>query len=134
MTRLEDLTEQEIIRRLPVWTALADFYLDTELRESDFRWIADQIRKAGYTLAEAAMMLKYEVGPACIWNGLTLPGGRWDLWLEEEVRQVVLTRLGKYRLWERIPLWRDLWYRLQTACSKEGWVKVKVYFAKVEPD
>ncbi len=132
MTRLEDLTEEEIARRLPVWIALADLYLDCEPDESDIRWIADTIRDAGYSLPEAESILRYEVAPAFVSNLLALPGGVWDLWLEDEVREMVLNRLGKHRLWERIPLWRDLWYRFQISSAGEPWTKVATHLAAEE--
>ena len=128
MTRLEDLSEQEIARRLPVWTALSELYLDRELEEIEIRWIAEKIRDAGYTLPEAESILRYEVAPAFFWN-LTDVAGVWDLWRDDVVRKKVLARLGKFRLWERIPWWRDLWYGHQMWYAKEQWTKVAAHLA-----
>ena len=128
MTRLEDLSEEEIRRRIPVWTALAEFYLDNDLEDTELMHIARRIRKAGYTLPEAKAMLKYEVGPVFIRNGLGAPG-RWGLWLEDEVHELVVNRLKNFRVWERIPYWRDIWYRFQTFWFDEYWQKVEEYYA-----
>ena len=125
MTRLEDLTEQEIARRLPVWTALADLTLEPEPLESAVRHAVRVMREAGYTLAEAESILRYEVAPA-FWFPLD---DTWGLWQEDDVREKVLTRLGKFRLWERIPFWRDLWYRCQQWNVKKAWMRVKAQFA-----
>ena len=128
MTRLEDLTEQEIARRLPVWVALADLFLDCPQGESGFRWSARTIYEAGYTLPEARAILFYEVAPAFFRNRSVYPGERWTVWLDDEVREMVLTRLAKFRLWERIPLWRDLLYWFQSSRVEDDWTRVALHF------
>ncbi len=132
MRHLDDLSEREIARRLPVWVGLADLYLDCDRDEIQIRSIADKIRDAGYTLPEVESILRYEVAPVFIWNGLAAGiggAGVWDLWLDDYVREMVLTRLGRFRLWERIPLWRDLWYGYQMWFVKKEWIKVAARLA-----
>ena len=135
MTRLEDLSEEEIRRRAPVWTALADLFLDTEPRESDLRFISRTIREAGYTLLEAEDMLQFEVGPVFVWNlsvlgGVPSSGGRWYGWSEEEVCEKVISRLRQPRLWERIPIWRDVGYGYQWSACAPYWRQVRAYHAE----
>lgn len=63
-----------IEERKPIWIALSDFYLDTELQESDFRHIASEIIKSPYTLSKVKEINKYEVFPILQSNLLSVTG------------------------------------------------------------
>jgi len=60
--------------RLPVWEALSDFFLDTELQPSDYERIATTLAQSKYTLKEIKDILDYEVYPVCISNLLDIAG------------------------------------------------------------
>ena len=47
--------------RRPIWIALSEFYLDTELDGSDFRRIAFTILDSPYSFDEVKRINKYEV-------------------------------------------------------------------------
>ena len=47
--------------RRPIWIALSEFYLDTELDGSDFRRIAFTILDSTYSFDEVKRINKYEV-------------------------------------------------------------------------
>jgi hypothetical protein len=51
----------DIERRKPVWVALSEFYLDTELSSEDFDRIVTVFRQSGYTLKELKEIDLYEV-------------------------------------------------------------------------
>ena len=91
---VDELTEVEVARRSPVWRALSDLFLDTELQPDDHRHIAELIRRASYSLAEAEAILRNEVAPIFFTNILSV-AGEWAPWSEDFVRDLVLKRLQK---------------------------------------
>jgi hypothetical protein len=77
---------EDLERRRPIWEALSELFLDTELQERDYRWIAEQILGSGYCPSEVSIILWEEVFPAIECN-VRHPAGVWDGfsadWLEE---------------------------------------------------
>ena len=108
------LTEAEIARRLPVWAALSDLFLDTDVMLS-VPYIARTIMESGYPLDEVELMLRWEVRPA-FWGNLLSVAGEWAGWPEDFVRDRVLACGGK-----RVERWligRDRFF------PREGWAAV----------
>lgn len=68
---------QDLERRRPVWEALSDLFLDTELDEAHLRHIASTLVISGYSDPELNDILYGEVYPACICN-LHSFVGEWD--------------------------------------------------------
>jgi hypothetical protein len=85
---LMTLTSEDLVRRRPVWGAMSDLFLDTEIDESFNRFIARSIIESGYTREELHHILWEEVFPVIEWN-LRNPAGVWagfDLgWLQERI-------------------------------------------------
>jgi len=79
------------VRRLPVWTALADTFLDTQLEPADYSRIAAVIREAGYDTREAEAIYREDVVPAFAGNLLSVTG-EWSGWSQPFVRVRVLAR------------------------------------------
>ncbi|MFC4254295.1 hypothetical protein GRI97_02580 [Altererythrobacter xixiisoli] len=88
------LTEAEIDARLPVWTALSDLFLDTELSDAAYRQIASVLRGSGFTPDELRGILEQEVAPAFAAN-LFSPAGDWAGWTPDSVREVVTASLDR---------------------------------------
>ena len=84
--------EIQIDRRLPVWHAFSDLFLDTELQAEDYRRIAAALRASGYTRAELRAILVDEVGPAFAFNLLDI-AGEWSGWTEDAVREIMVRSL-----------------------------------------
>lgn len=114
------LSDEEIARRLPVWTALSDLFLDTELQEVDYWRITAVLHASGYPLAVLRRIFDDEVTPAFIFN-LNDVAGAWAGWTDEGVRQRVVECLADtpFRRWSRQSLarpWRsyldDKWRRV----------------------
>ena len=83
------VTFEEIVdERLPVWTALSDLFLDTELLDADIQRIAEVLAKSPYGVAEIADILRDEVLPAFAQNLLSL-AGEWVPWSDAEVRGIM---------------------------------------------
>ena len=68
------LDEAEIERRKPVWAALSELRLDTELADDDLRRIAGVMRRSGYGVGELREIYLFEVAPVVSPNLLTVAG------------------------------------------------------------
>jgi AAA+ superfamily predicted ATPase len=88
------LSELEIARRLPVWCAMSDAFLDTELDAHNYRHMADVVRAQGFTIAEAEAIFRSEVAPAFAANLLSV-AGEWAGWSEQTVRAHVLATMNQ---------------------------------------
>jgi hypothetical protein len=84
----------EVRRKLPVWHALSELFLDTEIQASDYDYIARRLRESGLPAEQIRQILADEVAPAFAPN-LRSVAGEWVPWNEESVREI-MTR----------PMWR----------------------------
>lgn len=79
---------QDLERRRPVWQALSDLFLDTELQDHDFQYIARVLAESGYEDQELQSMLHQEVLPVCMPSLISLTG-EWAVfpldWLEDRI-------------------------------------------------
>ncbi len=86
--RTSAFSPEELARRRPVWSALSDLFLDTELQPDDHVRIARMLRDSGYADATLLAILDEEVAPICGPNLLSV-AGEWALfdgeWLEHEI-------------------------------------------------
>jgi hypothetical protein len=82
------LCEKEIAARKPVWSAVSEMYLDTQLSETDLENIATVIVENNLTISEAKKIDKYEVFPILLPNVLSVAGdwaGFDESWLFEKI-------------------------------------------------
>lgn len=92
--------------RRPVWVALADLYLDTELRESDVQHMAAVLAASPFSWREILEINYEEVAPA-LWFNLQSVAGEWAGWNEEWLVKRIAAglshkrrrTLGFVRLW-----------------------------------
>jgi len=68
--------------RIKLWSALSDLFLDTEISDYTYQYIARVIREDGYTSEEAERVLWYEVYPVLEAN-LRSVAGVWAGWPDE---------------------------------------------------
>jgi hypothetical protein len=95
-------------RRHPVWLALADLYLDTELGAHSLRHIANVMAASGYTWAQIRQINYDEVAPA-LWFNVEDIAGEWAGWDEKWVIERITecytgserTTLGLASLWRK---------------------------------
>lgn len=81
-------TNFSIEERKPIWIALSRFYLDNELQDHDFKYIASKINESPYSFSEVKQIDKEEVFPVLYSNLLHLTGvwsGFEDDWLIIEI-------------------------------------------------
>lgn len=110
-----------IKERKPVWIALSDFYLDTELQDYNFQYIAKIILESPYTFEEIQIINMYEVFPVLQPN-LLQPAGEWagfnEKWLIEAItdyletknscdKVMIITNYKKYG-WMQEDYWQKL--------------------------
>ncbi len=85
----------DLIReRMPVWDALSEFFLDTELQDDDHKRIAKVLARSPYSEVELWEILRFEVYPACHFNLLCV-AGEWAMFGEEWLTERVAPRCGK---------------------------------------
>ena len=77
----------DLARRRPVWLALSDLFLDTDVQL--FRGLNTRLLAASpYSVDELDTILREEVYPACSFN-LSLVAGEWagfdEIWLERRI-------------------------------------------------
>ena len=77
--------------RVPVWLALSDLYLDTELDERDHARIAEVLARSGYSVHQLEEILYREVHPALISNLLSMCG-EWGGFDREWLTNRILAR------------------------------------------
>jgi hypothetical protein len=68
--------------RLKIWQALSEFFLDTEITESTFDYVARVVLETGYSPQEIQNILWGEVFPALEGN-LKSIAGEWAGWTDE---------------------------------------------------
>ena len=81
------LSEEEVERRLPLWIALADLFLDggpPDLAGAVVR----AARAGGFSTADVRHILENEVGPVFYPNLLSV-AGHWGAWGDDFVREKI---------------------------------------------
>jgi hypothetical protein len=86
------LDNNEDPRRVDVWMAMADHFLDTETRQ-DIPRTALKCVEAGLSVREARDIWRYEVSPAVGYN-LWVVAGEWGAW----GREWLVRRIGRNRI------------------------------------
>jgi hypothetical protein len=119
--------------RQPIWIALSEFYLDTELQDSDFRHIALTILESPYTLDEVKKINKYEVFPILQVNLLST-AGEWAGFDKEWLLNKIMTRLKSKTKFSDIGV--EVSYQMFKWMSKRYWSKLEKMYndIKVNPD
>lgn len=120
-------TEINIEERKPIWIALSDFYLDTELEDYRFRYIASIVQKSPYTLEKVKEIDKQEIFPVLHAN-LLAATGVWNGFQEEWLIEKILERMGKKtRFSDFILLFK---YTRLKWMYKEYWKKLEEAYTK----
>lgn len=77
--------------RLAAQTVLANLFLDTWLYDHDIKWMANELRATGLSVAELEQILRRDVAPAFAGN-LMAVAGEWQPWSADEVAQIMTRR------------------------------------------
>lgn len=81
--------DQDLDNRSPVWRALSQLFLDTELLRDDHARIASVLGKSPYSLSEIEQILSQEVYPVCIPN-LHSVAGEWAGFDDKSLEDAIL--------------------------------------------
>ena len=118
------LSDAEILPCLPVWVVLSDTFLDTELHPDDYRHIAYEILRTGYSADAGEAIYQEDVVPAFAGNLLNV-AGEWSGWSPDFVRRRVLSKrrsrfgLIVCQLLLRRPITSE-WSRIRAAMEDRG--------------
>ncbi|WP_295645609.1 hypothetical protein [uncultured Methylibium sp.] len=119
----------ELAARRPVWEALSDLFLDTDVSLSR-RWRVELLARSPYSVDQIEWILVNEVYPVCKYNLLSV-AGEWagfdPMWLEARIlrrlrspwRALHVLNLG--RLTVRLSMeWRATRHAIDAARSTPG--------------
>jgi hypothetical protein len=105
------LDEQHIQARLPLWEALSDLWLDTQLSDAYMEGIARVMDESGLTIDELWRVYSYEVAPVVYMNVYSF-AGQWlgfsSDWLRTEIVRNLRDRPRRTRFWTLFPITRCL--------------------------
>ena len=105
------LDEQQIQARLPLWQALSDLFLDTQLCDAFMEGIARIMNESGLTIEELWRVYSYEVAPVVYMNAYSF-AGQWlgfsPEWLRTEIVRNLRDRPRRTRFWTLFPITRCL--------------------------
>jgi hypothetical protein len=114
------LDEQWIQRRRPLWTALSQLWLDTELSAADLERIARTMADSGLTIEELRQVYLVEVAPVVSPN-LHSVAGEWagfdEAWLCDQIIRNLRDRPRRTRFRAWFPLTR----RAMVYATEEDW-------------
>ena len=110
--------------RKPLWIALSDLFLDTELQEYNHAHIATAMFESDYSFAEIEDILMLEVFPVCIPNMHSV-AGEWAGFHEDWVIKTIIKakRPNRYSRWIHR---RSFWM------IKDDWEKVKIAYGRLK--
>ena len=114
------IDEGEIERRKPVWSALSDLWLDTELVDDDLQRIAGVMKRSEYSINELRDIYLFEVAPVVFTNLLSV-AGEWAGFNEEWLLAEATKRAKKRSLFLRGFVWSGVGKRLMTFATERHW-------------
>ena len=108
----------DLENRTPVWVAMTDFYLDTELTDTMISYVARVCAVSPYSMRELEKIMFVEVWPAFLPNLLSF-AGEWAGWESKFVQQRILEcyKPRLYFSWRINPLKR--WFCKKWAAVEE---------------
>lgn len=104
------LSEDDLRRRKPLWTAISTLWLDTEKDRADLEHIASVAIRSGYSVKELDEIYRYEVAPV-VYQNLHSVAGVWagfdEAWLHQEAGKRAKSRSFWVRWWigSRVGRW-----------------------------
>ncbi|NOS70810.1 MAG: hypothetical protein HOP33_12870 [Verrucomicrobia bacterium] len=117
-------TESQIKERLPIWKALSEFFLDTELQQENLERIARILAASDHSEDELENILICEVCRGCRINAL-LPAGEWVSFDEDWLVERIGPYYGRQVWFKRLFIWRHRWI------YDDKWKKVRPRIAEI---
>ena len=91
---MNGFTKADIKKRLPLWEALGNLYLDTE-SDAFVPLVVKAAREGGFSLKEVEHILKWEIRPALYFNYLDV-AGEWAGWDNDWLVERIIETTGKH--------------------------------------
>lgn len=90
--------DSRLALRLPVWNALSELFLDTELDQRDHERIAAVLAESRYEVEKLEEILRFEVTPVLQGN-LRSVVGEWAGFDPDWLREMLTPRIDRHPLW-----------------------------------
>ena len=114
--------QKTIEHRKPIWNVISEFYLDTELQESDYDRISKTLVESNLDIEHLKAIDLYEVFPVLKANLLSV-AGVWDgfdeVWLHAACEKAYSKRNNGFFRWKTSILSRFLYH-----ASKHHWDEI----------
>jgi hypothetical protein len=113
----------EVAHRLPVWRALSELFLDTEIQDADIARIAQVLAESPYEISKLEQIYHHEIAPL-LGRNLWSPTGEWrgfdDEWLVEKLEPKIDRRRWWYAFFPQPARseWHRVWARV--AALRQG--------------
>lgn len=109
----------EVDHRMPVWVALSELFLDTELQGQDYYRIARALASSPYSEEKLNEILRFEVTPVLKWN-LMCMAGEWAGFNKEWLCEKLVPRIDKRPFFRRGVPWmlRGSWTDIQSLVAE----------------
>jgi hypothetical protein len=117
------LTDEQLQRRKPLWSALSELWLDTEVSRYDIQSIAEAATVSGYDIVELNEIYLYEVAPVVFVN-LLVPAGAWQGFDEEWLHAEARKRAESRSLWLRFWIWTGIGRKFMTNATDAHWKEI----------
>lgn len=114
---------------MPIWKALSEFYLDTDLDYSDLKQIAMTIIESPYSFDEVKAIHKYEGFPVLPAN-LNSIAGDWAGFDESWLINKITSRLNKQTWVDNLGL--EVKYLMNSWMTSGYWRKVKKIYSEIK--
>lgn len=129
MAKAAPFSQEELTRRQPVWNAIADLWLDTELQTWQFQYIARILNESHYTDAELVHIYSNEVAPVVYLN-LTDIAGEWAMFDEDWLHAEIIKKISNPSFWHRYGWqWRKQGILKDVA---EDWERVLTFLVRLQ--
>lgn len=118
------ISQEEISNRKPVWVALSEFYLDTELNNADFQRIAEILKESRYSFKELKRINYEEVAPVVSPNTLSV-AGEWTGFNEEWLTAEIIKRLNQKK---RKSIFNKIYKKYIDSITNSYWEQIEKLF------
>ncbi|WP_430907002.1 DUF7079 family protein [Maribacter sp. 2-571] len=120
-------SEEALTHRKPVWTALSELYLDTELQDYSYRHIAKQFQASPYSLTQIKEINRSEVFPVLCLNLISV-AGVWTGFDEDWLIKTIVHKRKRNNPFKRLAYvfcyfcmkgtFKEYWERIETELQR----------------
>ncbi|WP_284283507.1 DUF7079 family protein [Portibacter lacus] len=121
--------KKDLVKRKPIWIAISNLYLDTELQDYQHKNIAKIINESPYSLAEVQAIDKYEVFPILKTNLISVAGA-WSGFKEDWLVKSILEKLEKQNFYNDSMI--KISYYFMGKITRESWEKIRAEFLRLQ--